>query len=256
MEENKEIKKVESNKVGTNKVETGKVDTGKVELNTDMKIEISSKQQPVSSSEDNLVRTTIFNAAAEAKDYKQVIDLATTGKALQNKETVDKMVEEKTEELQRDAEARRIKAETDKIKEEVAKSKQEMEKELAELEKQKKSLEAEVETLKAEDDKALAYFNSNKSILRCIGVREKLSLRAMRSWMPLASFIHLIFQIILLPFTLIGFAAEQIIGIVEAICGKVAKGGWRILIAIVISAAAIGLVAGIYYLAVYLIGKI
>lgn len=203
-----------------------------------------------------IVDDIIFKTAQESKQVKDVIDLAATSKALQDEKTVNKIVSEKTEELQRDAEAKKIKAETDKIKEEVEKVKQEMEKEIAELEKQKKTLEGEVDKLKALDDKATAYFNANKSILKCIGVREKLSLKAMQWLMVPAGIVFAIFQIILLPFSLLGFGIEQIMNIVETVCGKIAKGGWKVVLSILVTVLILALVGFIYYAVVNWAGNI
>lgn len=232
-----------------------KVDSEKLKVEPSKDL-IVKEENKVEISNDNMVDDIILQTAKASKDVKSVIDLAATSRALQNEKTVEKIVSEKTEELQHDAEAKKIKAETDKIREEVDKVKQEMEKELAELEKQKKALEAEVARLKALDDKAKQYFESNKSILKCIGVREPLSLKAMQCLMIPASVIFAIFQVILLPFSLIGFSIESIMNIVEAVCGKIAKGGWKIALSIIVVALVLALVGGIYYLIVFLMNKI
>lgn len=218
----------------------------KVDANL-VKVE-NSEEIGIPAADDNIVTNIIVKTAQASNQVKDVIDLAATSKALEKKETVDKIVEEKTKELISDAEKKKIESETEKIRQEAEKVRKEEEKKIAELNKIKNTLEGEIANLKAEDDKALEYFNANKSILRCVGVREKLSLKAMHFWMYPASFVYILFQIILFPFTLVGFAVEQLIGIVEAVCGKIAKGGWKIVVAIITAVIIVGLIAGIYYL--------
>ena len=200
----------------------------KVDANL-VKVE-NSEEIGIPVADDDIVTNIIVKTAQASNQVKDVIDLAATSKALEKKETVDKIVEEKTKELISDAEKKKIESETEKIRQEADKVRREEEKKIAELNKIKTTLEGEIDNLKAEDDKALAYFNANKSILKCVGVREKLSLKAMHFWMYPASFVYILFQIILFPFTLVGFAVEQLIGIVEAVCGKIAKGGWKIIL--------------------------
>lgn len=218
----------------------------KVDANL-VKVE-NSGEIGIPAADENIVTNIIVKTAQASNQVKDVIDLAATSKALEKKETVDKIVEEKTKELISDAEKKKIESETEKIRQEADKVRREEEKKIAELTKIKNTLSGEIDNLKAEDDKALAYFNANKSILRCVGVREKLSLKAMHFWMYPASFVYILFQIILFPFTLVGFAVEQLIGIVEAVCGKIAKGGWKIVVAIITAVIIVGLIAGIYYL--------
>lgn len=218
----------------------------KVDANL-VKVE-NSEEIGIPAVDENIVTNIIVKTAQASNQVKDVIDLAATSKALEKKETVDKIVEEKTKELISDAEKKKIESETEKIRQEAEKVRKEEEKKIAELTKIKNTLSGEIDNLKAEDDKALAYFNANKSILRCVGVREKLSLKAMHFWMYPASFVYILFQIILFPFTLVGFAVEQLIGIVEAVCGKIAKGGWKIVVAIITAVIIVGLIAGIYYL--------
>lgn len=227
-------------------------------------VTIQNKQNttgPIAVKEDdknvnNAVNDIIIQNARQSTDVKNVIDLAATSKALQNEKTVDKIVKEKTDELITDAEKKKIEAETEKIRQEAEKVKQEKEKEIAALEKIKSKLEGEVANLKAEDDKANAFFEANKSILKCVGVREKLSLKAMQWLMVPAGIVFTIFQILLLPFSLIGFAIESLMTIVTAVCGKIAKGGWKIAMSILVTVVIVAMLAGIYYLVVHYSGVI
>lgn len=232
-----------------------KIDSNKINPS---KVSVSNQNAvaPVRENVDNTVNDLIIKSAKEQDNVKGVIDLAATSKALQNDKTVEKIVDEKTKELITDAEKKKIEAETNKIRQEAEKVKQEKEKEIAELEKTKNRLEGEVANLKAEDDKASAFFEANKSILKCVGVREKLSLKAMQGLMFPASIVFTIFQIILLPFSLLGFAIESLMNIVGAVCGKIAKNGWKVAISIIVTIVIVAMVAGIYYLVVHYGGVI
>ena len=214
-------------------------------------IKITTKDKEISPTRDvnDTVNEIIIKNAQESNNVKNVIDLAATSKALQDDKIVGKIVDEKQKELITDAEKKKIEAETEKIKQEAEKIKQEKEKEIAELEKVKNRLEGEVANLRAEDDKAQAFFDSNKSILKCIGIREKLSLKTMELLMFPAGVVFTIFQIILLPFSLIGFAIESLMTIVEIVCGKIAKGGWKIVLSILVAIIIIALLVGCYYVA-------
>lgn len=199
---------------------------------------------------ETMVDHAIMNKAKQSENVKDILDLATTLDAIKKDETVDKLTAEKTEELINDAVAKKLKAEADKIKEEVAKIKQETEKEVTELEKSKRKLQAEIEELKSKTDKAAAFFEANKQILKCVGIREAVSLKAMQWLMVPAGIIYTIFQILLLPLTLLGFCIERIAELVGSVCGKIASNGWKIALSIIVIGAIIGLVTGLYYLGV------
>lgn len=227
------------------------MDDEKLKVETSNLITVKPKQEQetsLTSTEGNIVSDIIIKSAKESNKVKDVIDLAATSKALEKKETVDKIVEEKTKELISDAEKKKIESETERIRQEADKVKKEEEKQIAELSKIKNTLLGEIENLRAEEDKAIAYFNSNKSILRCVGIREPLSLKSMTFWMYPASIIYAIFQVLLFPFTLVGFAVEQLINIIEAVCGKIAKGGIKIVVAIITGIVITGLIVGVYWL--------
>lgn len=195
----------------------------------------------------DFVTEAIKSKAKETTDVKEAIDLATTQQAIAKGETVNKLIDEKTFELTSDAERKRIQAETEKINKEVEKVKAEKEKELAELEKSIAAKRAERDELEAQDKKAEAYFEAHRSILKCIGIREKLSMSAMKGWLKIASVVYFVFQIILLPLTIIGFTAEQIMNIVDAISNKVSKAGWKIAISVVSVIVIVALLFGAYY---------
>lgn len=177
----------------------------------------------------DFVQKTIYENAQKTNDVKEVVNLATTARALQERETVEKLSSEKTEELVKDAEAKKIKAESNKIHEETQK------------------IHQETEQIRIEKEKAQAYFEANKEILKCVNVRSPLTLSAMRKWFSIACVIYAIFQFILLPLTLIGFATESVISIVGAVCKSIAKQGLRIVVAIMVAILIVGLVGGIYW---------
>ena len=60
---------------------------------------------------DSTVNDIIIKNAQNSNNVKSVIDLAATSKALENEKTVDKIVDEKTQELIRDAESKKIESE-------------------------------------------------------------------------------------------------------------------------------------------------
>jgi cell fate (sporulation/competence/biofilm development) regulator YlbF (YheA/YmcA/DUF963 family) len=206
-------------------------------------------------SENNAVNSIIEQKSKESNDVKTAIDLSATKAALEKQGTVDRLVDEKTKELTADAEAKKIAAETARIREEVAKVKQQGEKEIAELTASKNKIEQEIEELKKQTDKANAYFDANSEILRVVGIKKPLTLKAMQTWMIPASIIYALFQILLLPFTLLGFCIEAFIDIVGKITGKFNESGWKIALTIG-SIIVIGtLLFGAYWLIVNVASK-
>ena len=209
-------------------------------------MEIKTSSEPAK--ENDLVQKTnqdvagavIAQKAKETTNVKDAIDLLATDTALKQTGTVEKIVAEKTEELKNDAEAKRIQAETEKIRQQVDKVKQESEREIAELEKEKNRLQAEVEQMSKEADKAKAYFEANKDILKCIGIHSPKTLKVMQAWMYPATIIFALLQILKLPITICGALLEGIIDVVGGVCGGLKNQALRI----VISVAVILLLAG------------
>lgn len=196
----------------------------------------------------DMISSVIEENAKKTNDVKTTIDLVATKTALSQEETVDKIVAEKTEELKNDAEAKRVQAETEKIRQEVDKVRQEGEKVIAELEKEKKTLEAEIGQMQKEADKANAYYNANKDILKCVGIHSPKTLGVMKGWMYPATIIFAILQIIKLPITICGALFEGIIDIVGGVCGSVKNNALKIIVSIVvillITAAIVGTIFG------------
>lgn len=193
---------------------------------------------------DNIVGAIISQKAKETTSVKDTIDLLATDTALKQNGTVDKIVAEKTEELKNDAEAKRIQAEKEKIKQEVDKVKQEGERQIAELEKEKNRLTAEVEQMAKETDKANAYFNANKDILKCVGIHTPKTLRVMQGWMYPATIIFAILQVIKLPITICGALFEGIIDIVGGVCGAVKGNALKIVVSVIVILLIAGAILG------------
>lgn len=189
---------------------------------------------------DETVNSLLAEKAQQAQDIKSAIDILATQTALKQAETVEKVVTEKQEELRNDAEAKRIEAETAKILKQVEKVKQEQEKQLAELDKVISAKQKEVEQLKADSDKAQAFFDSNKDIMRYIGIRERKSLHTMQVLMVPATVIFVIVQALLFPLTLIGILLETIVNILGGVCGAVTNNALKIIISIIIIAVLLG----------------
>lgn len=176
----------------------------------------------------------------ETQDVKTAIDILATKTALEQKETLEKVVVEKEEELRNDAEAKRIQAETQRIEKEVEKVKQEKEKEIAEIDKVISAKQKEVEQLKAESDKAQAFFDSNEDILSYVGVRSKKTLRVMYMLMIPAIIVFALVQIIALPITIVGKLLELIINIVAGVCKTITNNALKILISVLVVAVLLG----------------
>lgn len=191
-------------------------------------------------SKSNNINSLLDKKVEHTDDVKSAIDILATKTALEQEETLNKVVNEKQEELRNDAEAKRIQAETDRISKEVERVKQEKEKQLAELDKTISAKQKEIEQLKAESDKAQAFFDSNKDIMKYIGIREKKSLKTMQALMFPATIIFIIVQILLFPLTLIGLLLETIVNILGGICGAIKNNALKIVVSILVVALLLG----------------
>ena len=198
------------------------------------------------------VNSIIDEKVKNESDVKTAIDLFATKTALEQKETLDKVVEEKQEELRNDAEAKRVQAETERISKEVEKVKQEKEKDLAQLDKIISAKRKEVEQLKAESDKAQTFFDSNEDVLSYIGIRKKKSLGVMQTLMFPATIIFIIVQVLLFPFTLGGKFFETIINILGGICKAISGNALKIVVSVLV----ITMLIGGGFCAYYFMGKI
>lgn len=193
------------------------------------------------------INSLLDRKVEQTNDVKSAIDILATRTALEQEETLTKVVTEKQEELRTDAEAKRIQAETAKISQEVEKVKQEKEKQLAELDKVISAKQKEVEQLKAESDKAQTFFESNKDILKYIGIREKKTIKTMQALMFPATIIFIVVQILLFPLTFIGLVLETVVNILGGICGAIKNNALKIILSILVVALLIGGGFCVYY---------
>lgn len=193
------------------------------------------------------IDTLIDEKVKNSDNLKSAIDLFATKTALKQEETLNKVVEEKQEELRNDAEAKRVQSETERITKEVEKVKQEKEKKIAELDKEIVAKKKEVEKLNAESDKAQAFFESNKDILKYIGIREKKSTKTMQYLMLPATLVFIFVQILIFPITLCGLVLETIIGILGGICGAIKNQALKIVITILVLLVIAGVSFCTYY---------
>lgn len=200
----------------------------------DKEIAEAKAELPAEVASKDMVSSVIEQNARATNDVKATIDLLSTKKALEQEGTVETLIQEKTKELQNDAEAKRVQAETAKIQQEVAKVRQESEKEIAELAKTKNRLQAEVEQMAKEADKAEAYFEANKDILKCAGITSKKTLPVMKAWLWVASLVFIIIQVIKLPITIVGSLIEGIINIVGDVCGAVKNNAVKVIVSTVV----------------------
>lgn len=193
------------------------------------------------------VKSMLDDKVKRTDDVKTAIDLLATKTALEQQGTVEKIVNEKTEELRNDAEAKRVKAETDKINEEIERVKAQKQKEVEEYDKLITAKKKEVEQLKAESDKAQAFFDANSEILKYIGVRNKKSLNIMRALMFVAVPVFCLVQILLFPLTFSGVILEAFVGIIGGICGAIKNNALKIVISILVVVLIIGIVFLVYF---------
>ena len=203
----------------------------------------------------NGINDLIESKINQTQDEKVAINLLSTRNALQEQETVDKLVDEKTNELIKNAEARRIEAETEKINKEVEKVRAEKEKEIAEFDKIINAKRKEVEELQADSDKAQSFFEANKEILKYIGVRNKKSLGVMKTLMYPATIIFIVVQILLFPLTFVGVTLESIVNIVGGICGSIKHNALKITIAIAIVILILGVITGCFVIGGKILSK-
>ena len=218
------------------------------EKDIEQTIEEKAKQL-IEKVEEKPLDTMLEEKAKETTSVKDFIDLLATKTALEKTETVDKIVDEKGEELRNDAESKRIQAETERVNEEVKKVVAEKEKQIAEYDKEIAKKKAEAEQLKADSDKAQVFFESNEDILSCIGVRRKKTLRVMYWLMIPATIFFVIIRLIALPFTIGGKLVEILIDIVGGICKAISSNALRIIISILVIAILVGI-----FLCVYIFG--
>ena len=182
----------------------------------------------------------ITDKVSGTDNVKTAIDLLTTKTALQQEGVVEKLVDEKEQELVKDAETKKINAETEKLK-------KEKEKEIAEFDKVIYAKQKEIEQLKVEADKAHTFFDSNKDILKYIGIREKKSLKTMQVLMFPATLVFIFVQILIFPITLCGLVLETIIGILGGICGAIKNQALKIIITILVLLVIAGVSFCTYY---------
>lgn len=202
--------------------------------------ENKEKEENALVDKNNGINDLLDKQVSQTSDVKTAIDILATKTALEQEETLEKVVNEKQEELRNDAEAKRIQAETEKTSKEVEKIKQEKEKELAELDKEISAKQKEVEKLKADSDKAQTFFESNEDILSCIGIRSKKTLGVMYALMVPATIIFILIRFIALPLTIGGKLIEIIIEIIGGICKAITNSALKIIISIIVILLLVG----------------
>ena len=188
----------------------------------------------------NDVKELLDKNIAQTENVKTAIDFLTTREALKKEDTIQTLVDEKEKELESDAKAKRVQAEAELISKEVEKVKQEKEKELTELDKIISAKQKEVEQLKVDSDKEQAFFDSNKDILKYIGIIEKKSIKTMQALMFPATIVFVLVQILLFPLTLIGLLLETVVNIIGGICGAIKNNAVKIIMSILVIAVIIG----------------
>lgn len=221
-----------------------------------MEIKTDRNNLPTKLTEDDNVKKLLDDKVRQTDNVKNAIDILTTKTALEQQGTVEKLVEEKTEELKNDAEARRVKSETDRVYEEVRKAIAEKEKRIAECDKEIDEKRKEIEKLTQESNRAQAFFDNNKEILKYIGVRNKKSVKVMQALMLPATLIFIIVQILLFPLTFVGVTLETIVNIVGGICGAIKNNALKIIISILVIILIIAVIFAVYFFGGQFIAKI
>lgn len=217
---------------------------------------IEEKANALIEKNTNTEITSLLDEKAKSSDnVKEVIDLLATRTALEQQDTVDKIVDEKSEELRNDAESKRVKAETERVNEEVKKVLAEKEKQIAEYDKLITAKRKEIEELKAKADEEEAYFERNKEILKYLNVRSKKSLKTMQVLMIPSTIVFFIVQILLFPITFCGLIIESIVNILGGVCGSIKNNAFRIIIAILVLTILVGAFVCVYYFGGDLIAK-
>lgn len=217
---------------------------------------IEEKANALIEKNTNTEITSLLDEKAKSSDnVKEVIDLLATRTALEQQDTVDKIVDEKSEELRNDAESKRVKAETERVNEEVKKVLAEKEKQIAEYDKLITAKRKEIEELKAKADEEEAYFERNKEILKYLNVRSKKSLKTMQVLMIPSTIVFFIVQVLLFPITFCGLIIESIVNILGGVCGSIKNNAFRIIIAILVLTILVGAFVCVYYFGGDLIAK-
>lgn len=194
------------------------------------------------------LKALLDNKIKQTDDAKNAIDLLATRTALTQDNTVEKIVSEKREELINDAFAKKVIAETKRVEEEVKKVEAEKRKQIAELDKVISEKKKEVEQLEADSDKAQAYFEANKEILKFINIKTKKTLGVMRFLMIPATIVFMLVLIITLPITIAGAIVSSVVHIIGTICEAIKSYALKIIISIVVVALIVAIVVGAVFL--------
>ena len=193
------------------------------------------------------VKSLLDNKIKETTDEKSAINLLATRTALMQDNTVEKIVNEKKEELINDAFTKKVIAETKRVEEEVKKVEAEKRKQIAELDKVISEKQKEIEQLQADSDKAQAYFEANKDILKFINIKSKKTLGVMKFLMVPATIVFILVLIITLPITIAGSIVQAVVHVIGGICEAIKSYALKIIISIIVVVLIVAIVVGIIY---------
>ena len=180
--------------------------------------------------ETAIVQDALSNAATQATTLKEVIDIGVTSKALQKDGVVETLTGKKEKELNEDADARVAKAETERI------------------EKEKERTEAEKHKIIEETEKAKAYFNAHKEVLKYGFCKEAMTIPYMRVMAVIGTVLMYIIKAIGLPIFIVGKIVEMIIDIVGDIGGKITSNAVKIIVSVFVALLLIAVVIGCCFL--------
>ena len=173
---------------------------------------------------------------AEKNNFENVIDNISSIAVLSNKEEAEKIAFKKAEEIGHKTDAKVISAVADKT------------------EAERKLIQAEAGKLEENANKARAFFNANKSVLRIIGIREELGFKTMNILYCLALPLYLLAAVLIsFPISIAKFFVELVIDILGDVSKKISSNFLKVAAGILSLGISGGIIFGLYLLIVNLI---
>lgn len=175
--------------------------------------------------ENQMVQSALLKAGTQATTLKDAIDIGVTGKALQKDGVIEILTDKKEQELKEDAEAKRLKSETDRLREEANRT-----------DKEKDKIDKEIE-------KAKAYYNAHKSVLKYSFVKEPMSIPYMRVGAIMGTIITFLF----LPLIMAGALIELIVDIIGSVTGTITKNSLKLIVGFLVVLFIVAVGVGCYF---------
>jgi len=185
----------------------------------------------------NLLNNIVTNMnITEKNNFENVIDNLSSLAVLSNKEEAEKIAHKKAEEIGHKTDAKVISAEAEKA------------------EAERKLIQAEAEKLEGSTNKARAFYNANKSVLRIIGIREELGFKTMNILYIIALPLYLLAAVLIsFPISIAKFFVELVIDIIGDISKKISSNFLKVAAGIISIGISGGIIFGLYLLVANLI---